>query len=95
MGFSSFEKNKFRSSMRSNDKIQEILETEYPDDIISYLQSEGLMRQVRDYYIIPERLRPNKPENLVITYLLSPEKTVYDILKDWQSFLSPSVCLNR
>ena len=91
MGFTSFEKNQFRSSMRSNEKIQEILENQYPDDVISYLQSENLMRQVRDYCIISDRLRANKPENIVVTYLLSPDKTVYEILENWQSFLSPPV----
>ena len=91
MGFTSLEKYEFQSRLRSQEKIREILENHYPEEVISFLKSEGLMRQVRDYCIISEKLRPNKPENIVVTYLLSPDKSVYDILDGWQEFLSPPV----
>lgn len=91
MGFTSLEKFEFRSKMRSQEKIREVLENHYPEEVISFLKSEGLMRQVRDYCIISEKLKPNKPENIVVTYLLSPDKSVFDILEEWQEFLSPPV----
>ena len=45
-----------------------LIKTQLPEDILDFLRSEGLMRQVRDYVIIPQGLkyRPKKAENIVL-----------------------------
>ena len=91
MGFTPFEKKNFRSNLRTDSDILQLLENQYPEDVVNYLVSENLLRQVRDYAIISDKPKPGKPENIVVTYLLSPKKTVYDILEQWQTFLSPPV----
>ena len=45
-----------------------LLKQQVPDEIVSFLRSEGLMRQIRDYAIIPQGLkyRPKKAENITL-----------------------------
>ena len=86
MGFTLFEKQCFRKTVQDID-----IEHHFPTDVNNFLTSEGFRGQVRDYAIIPERSKLGKPENIVMTYVLSTDRNVFDILKDWQSFLSPPV----
>ena len=89
MGFSVYEKKCFRESLEDQN-----IELYFPDDVVDYLNSEGLQSRVRDYAIISDKSKYLKPEHLVVTYLLTPKRTVFEILKDWQTFLSPPVRFN-
>ena len=63
----------------------------YPEDIINFLKSEGHMRRTRDYCIFQKNPKENKPEAIVITYLLDEKTNIRDILVKWEEFLSPPV----
>ena len=91
MGFTRYEKERFRNSMREKEKILVLLETEYPDDVIQFLKSQALLKQVRDYCIMSDKPKFEKAENIVVTYLLNSTTSVYGILEEWQTFLSPPV----
>ena len=91
MGFTHFEKEEFHDLMRDFDKIQNLLDTLYPVDVVEFLRSQGLLRQTRDYCIMSKKSKHGKAENIVVTYLIDPETSLKKILEDWQSFLSPPV----
>ena len=91
MGFSEYEKYELLNTLRKNHKIEEIINNEYPDDVITFIKSEGLLRQLRDYCIMPKLTKFNRPENITITYLLDSQNSIYRILKLWQEFMTPPV----
>ena len=91
MGFSEYEKYELLNTLRKNHKIEEIIETEYPDDVITFIKNEGLLRQLRDYCIMPKLTKLNRPENITITYLLDSQNSIYRILQLWQEFMTPPV----
>ena len=91
MGFTHFEKEEFRDLMRDFDKIQNLLDTLYPVDVIEFLRSQGLLKQTRDYCIMSKKSKHGEAKNIVVTYLIDPETSLKKILEDWQSFLSPPV----
>ena len=93
MGFTDYEKKQFLASMQTHEESKVVLETVYPETVVEYLKSEGLLRQVRDYCIMSKLSKFRKPENIVVTYLLDQHKTVQGILEEWQEFLSPPVRL--
>ena len=92
MGFTFFEKEELKQTLRDPDVIQSLLE-EYPIEVINFLKQEKLLGQIRDYSIIPSKQRLHKPENLTITYVLDSKTFVYDILAHWNEFLSPPVII--
>ena len=94
MGFTSFEKRMLQKTLRDRGFMKELLDNEYPQEIVNYLKNENLLGQVRDYAIISNRPKLNKPENLTMTYVLDAQTFVYDILQSWQDFLSPPVLLS-
>ena len=95
MGFTSFEKKSMTATLRDGEQINAIFEKDYPDDILEFLRQQNLLGQVRDYAIISNKQKLNKPEHLTMTYVLDPDTFVYDILSKWQEFLSPPVILTQ
>ena len=93
MGFSAFEKNCFTDSLRNQEEIDNIIDNNYPEDIVRFLKDQNLLKLVRDYSIISHKSKLHKPESLTMTYLLDPDINIYDILHQWQEFLSPPVSL--
>ena len=93
MGFTAFEKSCFEGSLRDQDEIENIIDNDYPEDIVRFLKDQNLLKLVRDYSIISHKSKLHKPESLTMTYLLDPDKNIYDILQKWQEFLSPPVSL--
>ena len=93
MGFTDYEKRLLQKTLRDREFIKELLDDEYPQEIVNFLKNENLLGQVRDYAIISNKPKINKPENLTITYVLDAKTFVYDILQSWQDFLSPPVVL--
>ena len=91
MGFTEFERSQFLESCRGAEKIQTILENEYPDDILDFIQSEGHIKRARDYCIFNKRPIPNKPEQIIVTYLLNADMFLDKILTSWADFLTPPV----
>ena len=91
MGFTHFEKEEFHDLMRDFDKIQNLLDTLYPVDVVEFLRSHSLLRQTRDYCIMSKKSKYGKAENIVVTYLIDSEKSIKNILEEWQLFLSPPV----
>ena len=91
MGFTDYEKRLLQKTLRDRDFMKELLDDEYPQEIVNFLKNENLLGQVRDYAIISNKPKINKPENLTITYVLDAKTFVYDILLNWQDFLSPPV----
>ena len=95
MGFTDYERKQFLASMQTHEESRSVLDTVYPEPVVEFLKSEGLLRQVRDYCIMSKLPKFLKPENIVVTYLLDPHKTVQGILEEWQEFLSPPVRLKN
>ena len=91
MGFTDFEKSKLRSTLRSQSEIESLREQYLPDDVMQFLDSQGLRRQVRDYSIIPRVKKISRPESLTMTYFLDMDTNIHEILLQWQDFLSPPV----
>ena len=91
MGFSEYERIEFRKSCRDKDDIEILLDTQYPVDIVEFIKSEGHIRRTRDYCIFQKRQAQQKPEQVIVTYLLDSETSIYDILMKWGEFLSPPV----
>ena len=91
MGFSVFEKNQFRSTLRDASKIEILRENSFPEDVLTFLNSEGLRTRVRDYAIMSKIKKTGRPENITITYMLDADTNIHDILLNWQEFLSPPV----
>ena len=91
MGFTLLEKKCINASLRDEGTISKLLNESYPPEIIQFLKQENLLRQIRDYAIIPAKQRLRKPENLTVTYMLDAGTFVYDILAHWHDFLSPPV----
>ena len=93
MGFTDYEKRSLQKTLRDREFIKELLDNEYPQEIVNFLKNENLLGQVRDYAIISNKPKMNRPENLTMTYVLDAQTFVYDILQSWQDFLSPPVLL--
>lgn len=93
MGFTDYEKRSLQKTLRDREFIKELLDNEYPQEIVNFLKNENLLGQVRDYAIISNKQKMNRPENLTMTYVLDAQTFVYDILQSWQDFLSPPVLL--
>ena len=91
MGFTDFERDQFRATCRTQSKIDFILENYYPEDLIEFLRQENHLRRSCDYSIMRKFPKIDKPEQIIMTYLLDPETTLYDILTQWDEFLSPPV----
>lgn len=93
MGFTLFEKKCFRKTLRDEETIKNLLIESYPTEILQFFKQENLLRQIRDYAIIPEKQKLHKPEHLTLTYVLDAETFIYDIFVQWHEFLSPPVTL--
>ena len=89
MGFTEFEKNEMKGLFRVDS--EQIVEQTLPDDIILFLKSQNLMKQVRDYGIFPSkfRYRPFKAENIVLTFFMDPNFSIYQILNDLSYIITP------
>ena len=91
MGFTDYEKTEFLATLRDSDKIETLRVNNLPDEVLAFLNSEGLTRQIRDYGIISKVMKIGRPESITITYLLDSDTKIHDILLNWQEFLSPPV----
>lgn len=91
MGFTEYEKSELKATLRPDSVSQSLRDLCLPDDVLEYLNSERLLRQIRDYGIIPKSAKNGRPESITMTYFLDTETNIYDILQNWQEFLSPPV----
>ena len=89
--FTEFERDGFRATFREYSEIEDIIARELPDDLTTFLSSEGHLKRVRDYGIFRRLPKVNMSETIVLTYLLDSKTTLYDILLKWEDFLSPPV----
>ena len=84
MGFSVLEKYNLKSLIRSNDEIEILHEKEIQKDILDYLKSEDLVRQITDYGIFPvkENFQPNYAENIVISKYFDQDFNLSNFIKN-------------
>ena len=95
MGFTDYEKMEFEKTLRPYEKIKVLRDSYIPDDLLQFLASERVLRQVRDYAIISKIKKTGRPESVTMTYLLDVDTNIYNILLNWQEFLSPPVSLYK
>ena len=89
--FTEFERDAFRATFRENSETEAIIENELPDDLITFLRSEGHLKRARDYGIFRRLPKVNTSETIILTYLLDSKTSLYDIILKWEDFLSPPV----
>lgn len=89
MGFTEYEKLEMKNLFRSNSEM--LVEDTLPEDIFQYLQTNNLLRQVRDYGKFPAkyRFRPFKAENIVLTFFMDPDYDLNQTLMDLSYILTP------
>ena len=89
--FTEFERDAFRATFREYSEIEDIIARELPDDLTTFLSSEGHLKRVRDYAIFRRLPKVNMSETIILTYLLDSKTSLYDIILKWEEFLSPPV----
>ena len=89
--FTEFERDGFRATFREYSEIEAIIDDELPDDLITFLRSEGHLKRARDYGIFRRLPKINMSETIILTYLFDSKTSLYDILIKWEEFLSPPV----
>ena len=89
--FTEFERDGFRATFREYSEIEAIIDNELPDDLITFLRSQGHLKRVRDYGIFRRLPKINMSETIILTYLLDSKTSLYDIILKWEEFLSPPV----
>ena len=77
MGFTKYEKTQLKNSLRSDEVTSLLIEKTLPSDVIEFLKSQKLLKQVRDYCIIPRIQKPGRPESLVVTYFLDYKTQIF------------------
>ena len=89
--FTEFERDGFRATFREYSEIEAIIDNELPDDLITFLRSQGHLKRARDYGIFRRLPKINMSETIILTYLLDSKTSLYDIILKWEEFLSPPV----
>ena len=89
--FTEYERDSFRETFREYSEIEKIIADELPDDLITFLRSQGHLKRARDYGIFRRLPKVDMSETIILTYLLDSKTSIYDIVLKWEDFLSPPV----
>ena len=91
MGFKNFEKTQLLELLRDPKVVNSMREADLPEDIMNFLKNDGLLKQIRDYAIIPlgVRTRKGKPENIIFTWFMNTNFDFVDTLRNIGEILTP------
>jgi hypothetical protein len=91
MGFTTLEKSKLRSLLRSNEKTSELQKLEIGGDLYDFLKANRLLKHTADYGIFPAMFhRVNKAENIVISKFNDGSFNLVDIIDQIGDIISGS-----
>jgi hypothetical protein len=91
MGFTALEKQELKKLIRPTDEIETLHEKEIEKELLDFLKSEKLVRQITDYAIFPVKtyFRSDKVENIVLSKFFDVKFNIVDFLKKISEIVSP------
>ena len=89
MGFTNAERIGMTELFR--EYSEKLVQVTLPDEILSYLTTQGLLNRVRDYGKFPSKFRfkPGKNENIVLTFFMDSTFKIHEKLKELKYIVSP------
>ena len=89
MGFTNAERIGMTELFR--EYSEKLVQVTLPDEILSYLTTQGLLNRVRDYGKFPSKFRfkPGKNENIVLTFFMDSTFKIHEKLKELKYVVSP------
>ena len=90
MGFSEREKMEIEKNLRPLHEIEKYRENEISDEILEYLKSNNLLRNIRDYAIFPRgKHKVTGCENITVVKYYSSEQNFANYVEDICGDLTP------
>ena len=84
MGFTAFEKCELQLLIRSEESTSALRKKELEESVYLFLKNKGLLKQVRDYGIFPQRYyyKKDSAENIVLSKFYDRDFNLYSFIKD-------------